>query len=133
MGSVTRLGELIGCESLSQFTNPKSYFAERDRIKGILSRHLATQPTAYWLSILEPADIWCSDVFTWRELMDHEAFRALDFIQEVNRREGVTMRTTRCPIRIDGEIYKSGKGAPTLGQHTDAILTEFSEASTRVE
>jgi crotonobetainyl-CoA:carnitine CoA-transferase CaiB-like acyl-CoA transferase len=57
--------------------------------------------------------------------MEHEAFQAIDFIQEVSRREGVSLRTTRCPIRIDGEIYKSPIGAPSLGQHTEAILAEF--------
>jgi len=119
------LGELLGCPELLEFTDVKQYFTERDQIKAILSRHLATQTTAHWLSILEPADIWCSDVLTWPKLMEHEAFQALDFTQEVTRREGVTLQTTRCPIRIDGEIYKSPKGAPSLGQHTGAILDEF--------
>ena len=127
MGSVSRLGELLQCPELSAFTDVKLYFTERDRIKAILRRHLATRITAHWLSILEPADVWCSGVLTWHEMMEHEAFKVLDFIQEVTRREGVTLETTRCPIRIDGEIYKSAKGAPSLGQHTETILAEFSQ------
>lgn len=126
MGSVSRLGELLGCQELLQYTDVKSYFTERDQIKEILARHLAGETTGHWLSILEPADFWCSDVFTWRELMEHEAFRELDFVQVVTRRDGVNLPTTRCPIRIDGEIYKSAKGAPSLGQHTEQILAELS-------
>lgn len=126
MGSVSRLGELLGCQELLQYTDVKSYFTERDQIKEILARHLAGETTGHWLSILEPADFWCSDVFTWRELMEHEAFRELDFVQVVTRRDGVNLPTTRCPIRIDGEIYKSTKGAPSLGQHTEQILAELS-------
>jgi crotonobetainyl-CoA:carnitine CoA-transferase CaiB-like acyl-CoA transferase len=129
MGSVIRLGELLGCAELADFTDVKSYFTERDRIKAILREHLVTRTTEYWLSILEPADIWCSDVFTWHKLMQHESFKVLDFIQEVSRREGVTLQTTRCPIRIDGEIYKSPKGAPSLGQHTSEILAELLSAA----
>lgn len=125
MGSVTRLGELLECPALLQYTDSKRYFTERDEIKAILARHLATHPTAHWLSILEPADIWCAEVLTWDKLMEHEAFKVLDFIQEVKRREGITLETTRCPIRIDGEIYKCPQGAPSLGQHTKAILSEF--------
>lgn len=121
MGSVTRLGELLGCPELLEYTDSKRYFTERDQIKAILARHLETQTTAYWLSILEPADIWCADVFTWHQLLEHEAFRVLDFVQEVGR--GV--QTTRCPIRIDGEIYKSPIGAPSLGEHTEQILSEL--------
>lgn len=133
MGSVSRLGELLGCPELLEFTDVKRYFTERDRIKGILARHLAAQTTQYWLSILEPADVWCSDVYTWKRLMEHEAFRVLDFVQEVSRRDGVTLPTTRCPIRIDGEIYKSPIGAPSLGQHTAAILHEFVGSSEESE
>ncbi len=125
MGSVSRLGELLHCPELLEFTDVKRYFTERDQIKAILAQHLATKTTAHWLSILEAADIWCSDVFTWPQLMEHEGFKVLDFVQEVSRREGVTVRTTRCPIRIDGEIYKSPRGAPSLGQHTSSILNDL--------
>jgi CoA:oxalate CoA-transferase len=127
MGSVGLLGELLQCPELSAVTDVKLYFTERDRIKAILRRHLATRTTAHWLSILEPADVWCSGVLTWHEMMEHEAFKVLDFVQEVTRREGVKLETTRCPIRIDGEIYKSAKGAPSLGQHTETILAEFAQ------
>jgi crotonobetainyl-CoA:carnitine CoA-transferase CaiB-like acyl-CoA transferase len=125
MGSVTRLGELLGCPELLEYSDSQRLFTERDTIKAILARRLLSGTTAEWLAILEPADVWCSDVFTWRRLMAHEAFKVLDFIQEVKRSEEVSLKTTRCPIRIDGEIYKSGKGAPRLGQHTSAILAEL--------
>jgi len=37
----------------------------------------------------------------------------------------LSLRTTRCPIRIDGEILKNRRGAPGLGEHTEALLREF--------
>lgn len=44
----------------------------------------------------------------------------------VNGAEASTpMPTLRCPIRIDGEIYKSAKGAPSIGQHTANLTAEF--------
>jgi len=125
MGSVTRLGELLGCQPLLAYTDPKSTFDRRDEIKGILVDHLKTRMTAEWLAILEPADIWCSNVLTWPQLLQTDAFQLLDMIQEVKRREGVTLRTTRCPIRIDGVRLKSGVGAPVVGQHTATISQEF--------
>jgi CoA:oxalate CoA-transferase len=125
MGSVTRLGELLDCPALASYADPKSWFACRDEIKGILAQHLSARSTDQWLAILEPADIWCSDVFTWSKLLKHDAFKALDMVQDVLCREGTILRTTRCPIRIDGEIYKSPNGAPRVGQHTDDIIEEF--------
>jgi CoA:oxalate CoA-transferase len=128
MGSVTRLGELLNCPALLSYSDPKSLFDRRDEIKGILLDHLKTQTTDYWLSILEPAGVWCSDVYTWHKLLRDEAFQVLDMLQEVRGRPGASLKTTRCPIRIDGEILKSAQCAPRVGEHTEHIAREFSLA-----
>lgn len=126
MGSVLRLGQLLGCsEALVRYENSKSWFDKRDEIKQVLAEQLRTQTTQHWLDILEPADVWCSDVFTWPKLLRHKAFRVLGMIQEVKRRNGVSLRTTRCPIRIDGETCRSPKGSPKTGEHTEALEREF--------
>ena len=126
MGSITRLGQLLQCaDALAPYEDPKSWFDKRDEIKRILAELLKTQTTGHWLDILEPADVWCADVFTWPRLMQHEGFRVLDMIQNVGRSNGVSLRTTRCPIRIDGEIYKSEKGSPTVGENTEDIRSEY--------
>ena len=35
------------------------------------------------------------------------------------------MKTTRCPITIDGARFKPTLGAPRVGQHTEKIKAEF--------
>jgi len=125
MGSVTQLGKLLQSTALEAYTEPQSWFTARDEIKAALARHLAAQPTSHWLSVLEPAGYWCSDVLTWSGLMSRESFQALDMVQEVTCRGGSVLRTTRCPIRIDGELFKSSKPAPAIGEHTAQILGEF--------
>jgi len=125
MGSIVELGKLLECAPLAAYTDPKTWFTSRDEIKQILAIHLRGQPTAYWLAMLESAGYWCADVLTWPELMASEAFQALDMVQEVQCTGGAKLRTTRCPIRIDGEIFKSGRPAPRVGQHTGDILAEF--------
>jgi crotonobetainyl-CoA:carnitine CoA-transferase CaiB-like acyl-CoA transferase len=125
MGSVSRLGELLGSPAISSYVDPNSWFECRDEIKSILASLLKARTTDEWLAILESAGIWCSDVFTWSRLMKHDAFKALDMVQDVMCSDGSILRTTRCPIRIDGEIYKSSNGAPRVGQHTEDITGEF--------
>ncbi len=125
MGSVTRLGELLDCPELAAYTDPACLFEQRDEIKKILADHLRTQSTADWLAILEPADVWCADVLTMRSLMEHEGFKVLDMVQEVTRPGCTTLRTLRCPIRLDGQLLKSDKGAPRLGADTENIRKEF--------
>lgn len=126
MGSILKLGELLELPALAQFSDPKTWFTQRDEIKQLIADHLQTRPTAHWLERLEAADYWCADVLSWERLWQTDAFKALDFVQEIMRDDGPTMRTTRCPITIDGERFQSPRGAPRVGQHTAAIQTEFS-------
>jgi CoA:oxalate CoA-transferase len=126
MGQVPRLGELLGCPALLAYTDPKSWFSHRDEIKATLRDHLPTQTTARWLSVLEPADIWCAEVMSWEKLRTTPGYNALDMEQEVLCPAGTPLKTLRCPIRIDGEIYKSAAGAPSIGQHNFQIKGEFS-------
>lgn len=125
MGSIPRLGELIGCRALETYDDPRTWFTERDTIKTILADHLRGQTTAHWLGILEPADVWCADVFTWDRLVRSEAFDVLQMVQRVSRANGAALETTRCPIRIDGALLASPVGAPKIGEHNDLIAQEF--------
>jgi len=119
MGDIVQLGRLLGCAPLLQWVDRSKWFDERDSIKSILQTHLLTNDTQHWLSILETADIWCSEILDYGALMQHEGYRALSMEQEVQTGSGLTLRTTRCPIRIDGEILLSNQGAPDLGEHNE--------------
>ncbi len=125
MGSVLKLADLLELPALAAYTDPDSWFTERDEIKALIREHLKHRPTQYWLDRLVPADYWCAEVLTWRELFAHAAFAELDWVMEVQREDGPSMKTTRCPITIDGVRSRSRLGAPRIGQHTDRIKKEF--------
>ncbi|QGQ94716.1 CoA transferase [Paenibacillus psychroresistens] len=125
MGSVIKLGELLACPELTTYTDSKEWSTKRDEIKQILVEHLQTATTEQWLSALEPADYWCADVLTWSRLMGHEGFTTLQMTQQVTRSNGASLMTTRCPIRMDGQLFTSTKGSPRIGEHNAAILEEI--------
>lgn len=97
-------------------------------IKAILAQHLQQNTTSHWLSILEPADIWCAEVLNWQQLIEHEGFQVLNMVQEVSSPGGRYL-TTRCPIRIDDQLLTQKSGGPSLGQHNEALKAEFSGAN----
>ncbi|MGC6432217.1 MAG: CaiB/BaiF CoA transferase family protein [Jejuia sp.] len=125
MGSIPFLGELLGNKKLMEFQEVESWYNQRDEIKELLASTLLHESTEHWLSILEPADIWCASVLNWNELFELEGFKVLDMIQNVRMGDGFEYETTRCPIRIDGEILKSPVGSPALGEHTQSIINEL--------
>lgn len=125
MTPVDHLGRLIGSAELSAYTDAREWFTRRDEIKTTLANILKTRPTADWIRIFEAADTWACEVLDWESLMATEAFRQLDFIQELDLQPSGTIRTTRCPVRIDRKALKSRLSAPAVGQHTAEIAAEF--------
>jgi crotonobetainyl-CoA:carnitine CoA-transferase CaiB-like acyl-CoA transferase len=126
MTPLGKIRDLLELPDLDAFaTDPKSWFSARDEIKRVIAERLATRTTAEWLEILEPADIWCAKVLEWPELLESEGFRALDMLQTVTRDDGVSILTTRSPLRIDGQRTKTHRAAPLIGEQSDNIRKEF--------
>jgi CoA:oxalate CoA-transferase len=125
MSNIPLLGQLLKCEPLHQFTDNNDWFAKRDPIKKILAEHLVIDTTALWLEILEKADIWCAPVMDYERLVQQEGYRALHMEIVVKTSNGLSITTTRCPIRVDGKLLVSDKGAPVLGEHNEQIELQF--------
>lgn len=125
MGSIPRLGELLGCAALAGYPEPRSWFDRRDEIKAVLAQHLRGRPSRAWLDVLEEADVWCAPVLDWPALMGEPAFQVLDMVQTVERGTGSRYETTVCPIRFDGRQLRSPLGSCGIGEHTALIDAEL--------
>ncbi len=125
MTPLPKLGELLNLDYLKNLEDQKEWFTKRDEIKKKIGDWIVTKTTKEWLDILEPADIWCAEVLDWENMLKHEGFKVLDMIQTIKRQDGTNLDTLRCPIRIDNTIFKSEKAAPTIGENTSKIISEF--------
>ena len=125
MTPLPQLGELLNLDTIKELHNQKEWFTKRDEIKKSIGDWIKKETTEHWLSILEPADIWCAEVLDWEKMVKHEGFKILDMVQRIKRDDGLDIETLRCPIKIDGEIFKSDKAAPIIGNDNDNIKKEF--------
>jgi crotonobetainyl-CoA:carnitine CoA-transferase CaiB-like acyl-CoA transferase len=125
MTNILLLADLLQCEQLKQYSDPEDWFTKRDEIKKTLADHLATNTVDHWLEILEPAGVWCADVMDYDKLVKEDGYRVLEMEMKVKTSNGITVKTTRCPIRIDGKMLLSDSGAPLLGEHNSEIDAEF--------
>jgi len=125
MTDIVELGDLIGCGELKKYTDKSEWFLKRDEIKKILADWLANETTDTWISILEPADIWCARLMDYNELLNEEGYKVLNMDLSVKTSSGLHITTIRCPIRVDGNILTSPKGAPLLGEHNEQIEKQF--------
>ena len=127
MTPIPKLAALLDLdEELSPYSGkPATWFTARDEIKAILAQKIATRPVGEWLAILEPADIWCSKVLNWPELLDSEGFKVLDMLQTVKREDDVSILTTCSPLRVNGMRAKVECAAPRIGEHNAKIRGDF--------
>jgi len=126
MTPLGKIRDLLELPTLDAFAaDPKSWFSARDEIKRLIAERLVTRTTVAWLAVLEPADIWCAKVLEWDELMASEGFKALDMLQTVTRDDGVSILTTRSPLRIDGQRTQTHRAAPLIGEQSARIRKEF--------
>jgi crotonobetainyl-CoA:carnitine CoA-transferase CaiB-like acyl-CoA transferase len=119
MMPLQKLNAAIACEALNQFKEEDA-FEKRDEIKAAISEHLLTGTSAFWLKKTQPLDLWVMPVLNWRQLKETEGYKVLQMEQQVklNNKE---ITTTRCPVRINGQLFLSTKPAPAVGQHTENI------------
>lgn len=126
MTPIGKIEKLLDIPELAAFSdNPSSWFTERDDIKKLIAARIATGTVEHWLSLLEPADIWCAKVLDWDELMEHEGFQTLDMLQTVTREDAVNILTTSSPLRVNGQRPHGDRAAPRIGEHSDRIRKEF--------
>ncbi len=125
MTDILLLARLLVCKELEQFHNSNDWFSQRDVIKKILADHLLSGTAAQWMGILEKADIWCAPVMNYDELTQQEGYKVLNMEITVKTSNGLLVKTTRCPIRVDGQVMISAVGAPQLGEHNMEIEKEY--------
>jgi crotonobetainyl-CoA:carnitine CoA-transferase CaiB-like acyl-CoA transferase len=124
MGDLQHIGEGIGV-ILSAYADKAQWFDNRDEIMELLAQNIKQKTTAEWLEILESKGIWCSEVLTYQQSLQHEGAKVLGMQQQVTLPDGSSLSTTRCPIRINGEKLYSSVAAPRPGAQTEDINQQF--------
>ncbi len=80
--------------------------------------------TAEWLRLLEEADVPCAPLRLTEEVFDSPQIVANEMIVTLEHPTLGTLRQPAGPLRMSDTPYGSRRAAPTLGQHTDAVLGE---------
>lgn len=124
MTDLAVLAHALECEDLRKYS-AKDAFAARDEIKKIIAAHVGTRPAAFWLEKLQAQDIWAMEVYNWQQMTEQEGYQRLEMEQTIRTEAGTSIRTTRCPIRINGEKLFSSKPAPALGAHNTIIYNDL--------
>ena len=86
---------------------------------------LIGRPSAEWLDKLTAADVPCGPVLTRSEMIRHPHVLALELLEEYAHPKAGRLRQSRAAARFSKTPPSIRRGAPALGEDTEAVLTEL--------
>ncbi|MFD2036532.1 CaiB/BaiF CoA transferase family protein [Belliella marina] len=121
---IADLNKALENPDLSAFSQ-SDVFAKRDEIKATIAAILIHENSGYWMEKFNSCGLWATEVKNWNSLKASAGFQVLNTVQEIKISDSKTIKTTRCPIRLDGKRIFSPKAAPLLGADREKIIADF--------
>lgn len=103
-------------------TNPKRV-ENHDALLSIVEQVLSARPKGEWLKILTDAGIPCGDIKTVKEVCTDPHVLAREMVIDMDHPKAGKIKVTGVPIKMSATPGAVLTPPPTLGQHTDEILT----------
>ena len=121
------LKEVIECP---EFENPKydgqpGRWEDRDLINRKMNEMLKHKTSQYWLQQLEEKRIPCAPVNRFSQALDDPQVRFRNMVVKLKHPNGNFTHGPGNPIKLSRSAEESFSEAPTVGQHTNAILFQL--------
>jgi crotonobetainyl-CoA:carnitine CoA-transferase CaiB-like acyl-CoA transferase len=88
--------------------------------------------SAEWLDRLKKADVPCGPVLTRSQMIRHPHIAALELLEEYDHPQAGRLRQARAAARFSETPTTIRRGAPVLGQDTDAVLGELGYSAAQI-
>lgn len=107
-----------------ELIRPAGRMARREHLIGLLQSLFATDTRAHWLGRLRQAGVPAGAVRTVEEAMHSPETRARGLVTQLPHPTAGQVPNVAFPMRFSGTPVVPPVAAPTLGQHTQAVLRE---------
>ncbi len=123
-----RLTALIGAEHLAEdprFQMNTGRMTNRLELEAELNAIFSTRSSAEWLALLEEGGFPAGPVLSIRQMQADTQAIARDMVPETHHTTVGEVQTIGLPVKFSETPGGVRGPAPTLGQHTDAVLAEY--------
>jgi crotonobetainyl-CoA:carnitine CoA-transferase CaiB-like acyl-CoA transferase len=91
----------------------------------MIQERLLEHDAEHWLSLLATRDVWCAPVSTFEDVVNDPQVVHNELLTTVDRPDGEPMRVVGMPVRFSGTPGMVRSGPPSVGQHTDEVLSSI--------
>lgn len=125
MSPLDRLANALGLPELAVGRLASSPFDHRGEIEEAVARALRLLSTTRAMEALDRHHVWAVAVLDWEEFLTQTAALDTDLLQRIPVAGDEPFLTTRCPIRVNGDVVGRVGPAPEVGQDTEEIRREL--------
>jgi crotonobetainyl-CoA:carnitine CoA-transferase CaiB-like acyl-CoA transferase len=115
-----------------RFARAQARRKNRFELEKEITAVLTTAPTAHWIKTLDDAGVPCGPVYTYAQLFSDPQVQHREMVVHADDGELGRVPHIRTPIRMSASPVAVRRTAPTLGEHTDAILAGLGYSPTAV-
>ncbi|OJU21628.1 MAG: CoA transferase [Alphaproteobacteria bacterium 64-6] len=113
----------------ARFATNSDRVRNRDKLVELVTEFLRTNTTAYWMEVLERANVPCSPVNNVAEVFADPQVLARGM--KISMPHGLsgsgTVDLIGCPLKMSETPVEYRRAPPTLGEHTEDVLREVLE------
>jgi formyl-CoA transferase len=120
--------EVIGRSDLiddARYATPEARFKRKEEVDNIIRPWMANQAKRKAMELLNSAGVPAGAVFDTSDLMDDPSFRATGMLSEIVHPQRGPVVLPGWPVKMSGSATPAITCPPTLGQHTEVVLTEL--------
>ncbi len=121
-----RFTEVAGRPELAQdprFATASARVEHRDELDRLVAEILKARPRDYWIPLLREHGVPCGAVRDLDEVCTSPQLRARGMVQEMTHPVAGQITQLGNPMRLSGSDSTLRQPPPTLGQHTQEVLT----------
>lgn len=111
-----------------RFNSAPARFDHQEELVTILTEIFLTKTIQEWSEILVKGDVPCSPINTLDKALSDPQVLHRDMVLTIDYTEGGQIRQVGNPIKMSGtpdEVRRKFRSPPTMGQHTDEILSRL--------
>ena len=126
----------VGLEDLltdERFTTNTDRKAREDELASLLEETLRTQPTAYWVNLLEEAGVPAGPIYNLAQVYNDPHVRARNMVVELDDPHLGTIKHIGVPVKLSDTPGTIRHRAPDLGEHSREVLLEAGYTPAEVE
>ena len=119
--------DVAGLQSLAtheRFSKNKGRVEGYDEIRPIIQKQLLTRTRRAWIDALKAAGVPCGDVRDLKEVFEDPQVGPRDMLETMDHPKAGKIRVVGTPVKLSATTKSPRTPPPTLGQHTNAVLSK---------